>query len=234
VQPLVSPIPTTVENRTPAAILSIVYLQAQLSKARASGVQWAKDFAVFRLPNERRALFREPNGLGRVFLCSMAWRLALALWLVLGGCSDHDPSPTDMEDGAAGAGGEEVSCTDDERVEVFARGLSKSGETGFKVTIDAGDPAPPARGDNTWTVTVLDAAGEPLAGARLAVSALMPDHGHMSPSTPEATVTDAEGRSTISGLNLFMAGVWVVQLQVTEADAEEQADSVSFAFCVEG
>src|SRR5262245_6939761 len=115
----------------------------------------------------------------------------LLLPLLIAACSDGEPDPTGTSLpglGEAGAGGSaEVSCTDDTRVEQFESGLSRTGEQGFTITIEQGEPAVPARGDNTWTVTVLDGAGEPLAGAQLVVAARMPDHGHMSPSTPMAT-----------------------------------------------
>jgi hypothetical protein len=159
---------------------------------------------------------------------------SLAL-LLLGACSsggDSDPKPAVA--GAAGFGSEEVSCLEDARVSDFSRGLTATGPNGFTVTIESGDPEPPARGDNTWNVTVLDAAGEPFQAAELTPSARMPDHGHMSPTTPMASATDEEGHATLSGLNLFMAGVWVIDVKISAADADEPVDSVSFAFCVEG
>jgi hypothetical protein len=202
------------------------HVEARLSRRKAS----------------RCRLFLEPKVAGCDFLRGMRQsrrystvsRLALAGWLVLGACSSErhetDGSSPNLE--AGGAAAEEVSCTDDPRVEIFSEGLKKVGEGGITVTLDGSDPEPPARGENAWHVTVLDADGQPLSSAQLEVVAQMPDHGHMSPTTPEATATDAEGRSTISGLNLFMAGVWVVHLSITVA--EKPIDSVSFALCVEG
>ena len=81
---------------------------------------------------------------------------------------------------------------------------------------------------------VLGADSEPLKGVGLAIQAHMPDHGHMSPTTPEANPTDAQGRTDISGLDLFMAGVWVVDVSIMAADTGEPMASVSFTFCVEG
>lgn len=178
----------------------------------------------------------------RVRRFSTVSRLGLAASLLLAACSssgdDAEPSsPSLAAAGAAGAAGEEVSCTDDARVDAFAEGLKKTGAKGFTVSLDAGDPEPPARGDNGWSVTLLDADGQPLSGARLVITAKMPDHGHMSPTTPEASPSDEQGQTSISGLNLFMAGVWVVELGIMAADAadtDKPLDSVSFAFCVEG
>jgi hypothetical protein len=170
-------------------------------------------------------------------LAQLFWQLsrfALAGSLLLGACSNQDSTQGTAPDTAAGGAGEEVACTDDARVDPFAEGLSKTGENGFTITLDGGDPEPPARGDNGWSVTVLDADGEPVSDARLVVSAKMPDHGHMSPTTPEASATDAEGKSDISKLNLFMAGVWFIDVSITPAGADTPLDSVRFAFCVEG
>lgn len=192
------------------------------------------------------SLFCEPNSLERGFLRGMRQsmrrsatvpRLVLVGCLLLDACSSrsHDDTPNPPSNlAAAGAAGEEISCADDARVDVFASGLSKTAKDGTTVTLDSGEPEPPARGDNVWNVTLADADGQPLTDVQLVVSARMPDHGHMSPTTPQATATDAEGRSTISSLNLFMAGVWVVDVAIIGADAEKPGASVSFTFCVEG
>jgi hypothetical protein len=162
----------------------------------------------------------------------------LALAVLSGACSSGDPVDTKAmtpDESAAGAAADvKVSCTMDPRVSPVATGLVAMGRKGVSVTLDSGEPNFPAIGDNTWSVTVLSAAGEPLVGAALAPSAKMPDHGHMSPTTPSATLTDDEGRATISGLNLFMAGVWRIELAVTAAGEAAPSDSVSFSFCVEG
>jgi hypothetical protein len=165
--------------------------------------------------------------------------LILASLLLFGGCSSGgEPTSIDKPGSSdnAGAGGEsaEVSCADDPRVKEFSNGLAETGARGLSVTLDESDPASPARGDNGWNVTVRDASGSPLQSAQLVVTARMPDHGHMSPTTPEAAPTDIDGHTMISGLNFFMAGVWLIELQVTEADAEQPADNVSFEFCIEG
>lgn len=165
------------------------------------------------------------------------WKVSsvvLAGQLLLAACSTHDDAPGQAPDSAAGGAGEEVACTDDARVDPFSEGLTKKGENGFSITLDGGDPEPPARGDNGWSVTVLDADGQPVSDAQLVVSAKMPDHGHMSPTTPEAGPTDADGKSDISKLDLFMAGVWFIDVSITPAGADEPTDSVRFAFCVEG
>lgn len=192
-------------------------------------------------------IFSEPKSAGRGFLRWMRLLvrrflavsvLAPACSLSLGACSDHDDTQSASPGLAAGGAGEEVACTDDARVDEFEEGLAKTGDQGFTVTLESGDPEPPARGDNGWSVTVLDADGKPLSDVELVVTAKMPDHGHMSPTTPEATTTDADGKSSISKLNLFMAGVWFVEVSIMAPGAAEAAkkplDSVRFAFCVEG
>lgn len=192
-------------------------------------------------------IFFEPKLAGRGFLgwmrllarrFSMVSLLALACASLLGACSSHDETQGASPGLAAGGAGEEVSCTGDARVDVFEEGLAKTGDNGFTVMLESGDPEPPARGNNGWSVTVLDADGQPLSDVQLVVTAKMPDHGHMSPTTPEATMTDADGKSSISKLDLFMAGVWFVDVSIMAtaggAETAEPMDSVRFAFCVEG
>jgi hypothetical protein len=168
----------------------------------------------------------------------MGQKRALGSLLLVVGCSSGEPADA-VEPGATdadGAGGEsaEVSCAKDPRVEAFSNGLTQTGAHGLTISLDRSEPPRPARGDNGWSVTVRDARGAPLEAAQLTVSARMPDHGHMSPTTPEAAPTDENGQTTVSGLDFFMAGVWLIELQITEANAEQPTDGVSFELCIEG
>ena len=79
-------------------------------------------------------------------------------------------------------------------------------------------------------LSVTDMGGAPL-DATITVTPMMPDHGHGTPV--EAVVTpsaDTPGEYEISPINLFMAGLWEVTLDL---DLSEASDSVVFAFCVE-
>jgi hypothetical protein len=126
-----------------------------------------------------------------------------------------------------------VSCQTDPRVSSSALPLAQSGSAGFVVSLNARSPDPAARGLNQWTVAVTDAAGAPLAGASLVLSATMPDHGHSSPA-PAPPVTDSAGQSVLSGLDFFMPGVWRIQIDIYPEGATAPADSAVFVYCVEG
>ncbi|HEX5100804.1 MAG TPA: FixH family protein [Polyangiaceae bacterium] len=136
---------------------------------------------------------------------------------------------------AIGAGGltGEVTCTADARVDTYVAGLTADGERGvLAFRIDSSEPAPPAKGGNTWEVSVLDADGN-LASGDLGVALDMPDHGHGSQVEPEVTYDEESGRFTITPLYLFMAGVWRIELTLA-SDADKVVDRGTFYFCIEG
>ena len=92
-----------------------------------------------------------------------------------------------------------------------------------------GTPAPPVRGSNTWTVQLLDGAGNLVTGATLVATLLMPDHGHASSVVPQ---TMPSGDSyTIAPLYLFMAGLWQITLVAMTPAGD---DSTVFDFCIPG
>mgnify|MGYP001552691117 CR=1 FL=1 len=100
----------------------------------------------------------------------------------------------------------------------------------FETKLMASDPAPPDRGNNTWTVAVSDASGPPVTGATIDVKPYMPDHGHGTPII--ATVTDkGDGSYLITPVNLFMVGLWQVTLTIDQAG---KSDQVVYDFCIEG
>jgi len=127
----------------------------------------------------------------------------------------------------------QVSCQSDKRVSSAALPLTVSGPNGFAITLSGRDPDPSAKGLNDWEVSVADATGAPVVGAKLTLATNMPDHGHSS-SAPAPPDTDASGHSTLSALDFFMAGVWRVQIDVLPTGAAKAADSVVFFFCIEG
>jgi len=150
-------------------------------------------------------------------------------------CTGTDgPALADAGDTVVGAGGltGEVTCTDDPRVDTYVAGLTAPGERGtLTFRIDSSEPAPPAKGGNTWELSVLDADGNPMGGD-LAVKLDMPDHGHGSQVEPEVTYDEVSGRFSITPLYLFMAGVWRIELELS---AEEKlVDRGTFYFCIEG
>jgi len=99
----------------------------------------------------------------------------------------------------------------------------------MKFVLAESTPAPPARGRNSWSVKVLDGQGRAIDGAKITLTALMPAHGHSSPTVP--TVTPNGGGYAIGPISLFMPGMWEVTV---DAEAGALRDSATFVFCVAG
>ncbi len=163
----------------------------------------------------------------------------LALVVAFGaGCSSSSApaTPGGAED-AVGAGGlsGDVSCTTDPRVDTYTAGLSKDGAgSALTFQLAESDPAPPAKGGNTFEVLVTDSEGAPMTGD-LRVDLFMPDHGHGTSVVPVVSYDEASGRFTIAPLYLFMAGVWRITLELyADTDAKVPLDHTAFYFCVEG
>jgi len=131
-----------------------------------------------------------------------------------------------------------VSCSNDVRVAAYSDGLIKMGQSQkAEVKIVTAHPSPPARGDNSWDIQVLDGSGNPLeANVELALD--MPDHGHMSPTTPVIVAGGSGGSFTITSINLFMPGVWRAQLTVSSkvdgGTSGSVIDVVTLLLCIEG
>ncbi len=143
--------------------------------------------------------------------------LALALAAACGGSSQ----PSD--------GGDVVDCANDPRVTIYAANLTvTSTGGGMKFVLVSSDPAPPARGTDTWALRVTDASGQPLPGLSLSVLPFMPDHGHGSSVTPQVT-SNGGGSYTVANIYFFMPGVW----RITFTSASP-TDSAVFTFCVPG
>src|SRR5438445_9196586 len=77
-------------------------------------------------------------------------------------------------------------------VDTLVVGLEKMGNGGaidFKLM--SADPAPPARGDNTWILQInsmsAGVVGAPLTGAAMSVVPFMLAHGHGTPKTVAIT-----------------------------------------------
>lgn len=131
------------------------------------------------------------------------------------------------------------SCDEDTRDEAYVAGISKTGVANYTIVINDSNPAPPAKGDNVWTVEIQDSRGAPLTGLTLSSSFLMPDHGHGTPIVPVVTEV-GNGVYTLDPVNLFMPGYWETTLTVVDTgptdspDDDVDLDSVMFKFCVEG
>ncbi|MEO7436019.1 MAG: FixH family protein [Candidatus Binatia bacterium] len=78
---------------------------------------------------------------------------------------------------------------------------------------------------HTWTITVTDAAEQPVRGANVTVLGGMPAHGHGLPTTPVVSEL-GDGRYRIEGLKVHMPGAWTVAFRIK---ASTGTDAVSFA-----
>jgi hypothetical protein len=152
---------------------------------------------------------------------------SLLVVFALGACEE----PSDDTTAEAGDDPEPLTCEDDERAEAFTVDLAKTGER-HTVKIVEATPAEPARGDNTWTVELLDGDGNPEDGATMDLRPWMPDHGHGSPVEEEVTDLGG-GEYEIKSLNLFMPGLWQVTFDLSDAsDSEDAPDEVMFSICI--
>lgn len=163
---------------------------------------------------------------------------ALSAALLCFACESHDSGsgqPTG-EGGADSGPSGTVSCVDDKRLDPSEPGFEKAGlSSALWFRLEQTEPAPPSKGDNTFTVSVRDEAGTAFTG-ELSAKAKMPDHGHESPSVPIVSFDADSATYTIRPLDLFMAGVWQVTLSASDSAAETAAprDSASFYFCIQG
>ncbi len=150
------------------------------------------------------------------------------LAVLVGGCTSDAPE----NDGAAGSLSGDVSCAADPRVDAFRQGMSKTGERGvLSFQLLTSEPAPPAKGDNAFELRITDENDEPVDVA-LTVELSMPDHGHGSPVAPKIGFEDEKFR--VAPLDLFMAGVWQIDLFAASGDDATPVDAARFFFCIEG
>lgn len=90
------------------------------------------------------------------------------------------------------------------------------------------EPAPPRKGQNTWTLRLLDGSGEPVTGAELEATPFMPDHGHGAPLKPAVT-EQADGTYRIERMIFQMPGIWETTITTTRG---ELTDEAVFTFCI--
>ncbi len=116
------------------------------------------------------------------------------------------------------------ACSDGGTVDTYVAGLSRSSDAGvYEVILLEASPAPPDVGLNTFTVQIDGASGG-------VIRPWMPLHGHGT-VPPTYPLTDNGDQTWTSGeIDLFMPGVWEIQVEVTGA-AE---DTAVFRFCLQG
>ncbi len=136
-------------------------------------------------------------------ILTLALALPVAALSACGGSDNHDGPDADVA---------WSNCAGDTRPETYTLGLDDGAENGlvdFKLV--SANPAPPARGDNTWLVqldTMLDSSDAgALDGASLVVTPYMPDHQHGTPITVEVA-DQGSGVYQLTPVNLWMPGYW--------------------------
>ena len=154
-------------------------------------------------------------------------KIAILAAAVVAACGGSNSGPGDD----AGV----VNCANAPGVMTYAPSMTVTSASGAtKYTLVSSSPAPPAHGNDIWTVKVTNAAnGSAMPGLNLGIKTLMPEHGHSSPTI--ATITDNGGGNYTVGtssnpLYLFMPGVWQIQLFPSAAPT----DTGTFLFCVQG
>jgi YtkA-like len=143
----------------------------------------------------------------------------------LAGCSSGDEEKPNNPGGTGGTS----SVNDCEgRGEPFSAGMAKLSDGGaVKVVLVKSDIAPPGQGINTWTIRLSDASDQPLTGAKVSASFMMPDHTH----PPQSKDGRESAPGTYEVLPYFsMPGLWETTVTVTPSGGAET--SVLFSFCI--
>jgi hypothetical protein len=146
-------------------------------------------------------------------------RIALALTLFAAACSSD----------GHGDDTESYNCAAETRDDTYVAGITKAGQNGklnFKIVEAL--PAPPARGDNIWTLELTSITAAPVSGAAMIVTPFMPDHQHGTPTTVVIEPMPSAGQYKLSPVNMWMPGLWQTTIQVDGQDA----DKAVFAFCI--
>jgi hypothetical protein len=119
----------------------------------------------------------------------------------------------------------------DTEYEDIQQGLTKDGENGLiEVKYVSSTPAPPAEGDNSWTVQLMDDSGTPLSdGAVTEVKPWMPDHGHGTQVEPSMSDMDTDGMVDVDNIDFRMPGVWTLTFTV---ETGGQVDTATFNVCI--
>ncbi len=132
-----------------------------------------------------------------------------------------------------------ATCAEDTRDDEFVVGIEKTGSAGYTLSLLDSLPAPPQKGDNSWSLELRDPVGELMPGYTLETAPFMPDHGHGT--AVEALVTDdGDGIYTLNPVNFFMPGYWETTITVVDQgeteseDDDTDIDTMLFKFCIEG
>ena len=127
-----------------------------------------------------------------------------------------------------------VDCSMVQGTDTFTVPLEHQGANGkIEFQMMSAEPAPPARGDNTWIVQLNSMAsgvvGNPIDGATIHVTPFMPAHQHGTPVEVQIAPAGQPGQYTLSPVNLWMPGVWETTIDVTRGSTTDRA---VYHFCI--
>lgn len=151
--------------------------------------------------------------------------------LLLLACTTTDDSAK-TTDTSEDSGVQDI-CGDTAIFDTWSAGMEKPGDAGtYLISIVDAAPAPPDKGDNTWTIHVSTTDGAAVEGGTVIITPFMPAHNHgTNPATVETSATGTAGDYQSVPFNLFMGGQW--ELTVTATAAGTGSDSALFTFCIE-
>jgi hypothetical protein len=152
--------------------------------------------------------------------------LAALPCLLVAGCGDDDHGGHDTD--AA------IDCSMETRATPYMAGMMEEGAT-VKVKLLQSDPAPPQRGDNVFTIQVLDASDQPMDGLTITMDSnqdiFMVDHGHGTPKQPVITPVGSNGEYTLDPINLWMPGYWEITPHISDGAGLD--DQATFKLCID-
>ena len=116
----------------------------------------------------------------------------------------------------------------------YVAGLEKESTNGqYKMQLKLSDPIPKYTDLYTWTVVLLDPDGNPVTDAEIVAEPTMPDHKHGTlPKYTSGVPQDEPGEYQLVEMDLFMPGVWQIDIVISVGDAPE--DQVLYWFELEG
>ena len=138
----------------------------------------------------------------------------------------------DSSSGAWG-GDDPVNCSG-EPVDVVENASVPCATGDCTLQVVSTDPAPPDRGDNTWTVQVLDATGTAMPISALQASPFMPAHNHGTSPADFVGVSVDQVAWTVGPFDLFMPGLWELRVAIQLDEPTDAERQVIIPFCVEG
>jgi hypothetical protein len=157
----------------------------------------------------------------------------------VGDAAGPDNGPPDEEDTIDASRG----CASDPRVDAYAPGLVKLGaERALRFTLVESRPAPPAMGNNVFTLRVVTSDSASLAGdskpfrGDLRARLTMPDHEHPPSNPPVITLDTSTDEYTVDSAYFFMAGVWRIEFDAyyhgSPSSGGTPVDSAVYFFCI--